>query len=213
MPLPRPLGEPFARPAAVSDDKSGTQDESKPSLPLNPPPKKKRAVAPITAGAFSFQLGTPIKRETNHDVEDKRRIWSPMGMMPSTPMREISATPRPTSKIARPLTSLPSPFGGLKTPTVKMEKQGGSGTGTRLSEMQAPSAKALGKRRAPDFDLVADESAPAGSPVRPMKALGQLGQVHFGESLHQEEIKKRVEEEGIGVSPRGKKIIKYSGKG
>lgn len=48
---------------------------------------------------------------------------------------------------------------------------------------------------------------------RVMRALGQLGQVDLGEGLHAEEIQKRVEEEGIGVSPRGKKIIKYSGKG
>jgi hypothetical protein len=37
--------------------------------------------------------------------------------------------------------------------------------------------------------------------------------VDLGEGIYIENVKRRVEEEGVGVSPRGKKIIKYHGKG
>jgi hypothetical protein len=72
------------------------------------------------------------------------------------------------------------------------------------------SAKVLGKRKETEL---AEMDKEVGSPGKPMRMLGQLGKVDLAENLHVEEVKKRVEEEGIGVSPRGKKIVKYSGKG
>lgn len=47
---------------------------------------------------------------------------------------------------------------------------------------------------------------------KPMVPLNTAG-VDLGEGIYIENVKRRVEEEGIGVSPRGKKIIKYHGRG
>jgi hypothetical protein len=47
---------------------------------------------------------------------------------------------------------------------------------------------------------------------KPMISLMDTG-VDLREGIYIENVKRRVEEEGVGVSPRGKKIIKYHGKG
>lgn len=223
MPLPSPFGDSFAK-------SEGTEDER----PKDERAKKKREVAPISSSAFSFNLGpstqgagtsTPKKVDVKSERIDARRQNIPLRY--ETPLREISTRPSVTpapgsSKAGRPLQSLPSPFGGLifKTPNpkAKVEKNG-----TRLGDMgmfgKIHSSDTKGKRKASEFDMAMKEEARGGGEDSPapaksrMKALGQLDKVDLGESVYLDDIQKRVEEEGIGVSPRGKKIIKYSGKG
>ena len=227
MPLPRPFGDPFSRPNVKEDERA---------------PKRKREVAPISSSAFSFNLGTastntgtststPKKVDVKSEHVDRRLQSTPIRF--ETPLREVSVsrssmTPGagPSKPGGRPLQSLPSPFGGMsfKTPDTKMKLE----NATRLGEMSLFGAglrsgdeNGKGKRKASDYDTKMQEHAtgmgrgmesPAPGMGR-MRALGQLEQVDLGESMYLEDLQKRVEEEGIGVSPRGKKIIKYSGKG
>lgn len=227
MPLPRPFGDPLGRPNVKEDERS---------------PKRKKEVAPISSSAFSFNLGaaststftststrTPKKIDVKSEHVDRRLQSTPIRY--ETPLREVSVsrssmTPGAgPSKVGRPLQSLPSPFGGMsfKTPDTKVKLE----NGTRLGDMSLFGCAGLksgnedgkGKRKASDFDTKIQESrtgtgmdSPAHGMGR-MRALGQLDKVDLGESMYLEDLHKRVEEEGIGVSPRGKKIIKYSGKG
>lgn len=197
MPLPRPLHGSMALPPPKNEEEQSRSA------------RWSRPVAPISASAFSFQLVTPKRVSGSSDVKrEELPLSTPSRYV--TPLREVEpSTPKAgPSRAARPLNSLPSPHGGTafkpKVPVVKLEH------GTRMSDMVWGSAKMLGKRKETEMG---EEGKAADSPSKPMRALGQLGRVDLGENLHVEEVKKRVEEEGIGVSPRGKKIVKYSGKG
>lgn len=201
MPLPRPF---VGRPGYVEPSQKDGEENTR---------GRKRPIAPISASAFSFQLATPTKPTALGEVK-REMVGMSTPSRYATPLREVSApTSTPgsgPSKPKRPLNSLPSPYGGqafkLRTPAAKMEG------GTRMSDMAWGSAKVLGKRKEDDVSVEGKEVGSPG-PTKTMRSLGQLGKVDLGEKMHVEEVKKRVEEEGIGVSPRGKKIVKYSGKG
>jgi hypothetical protein len=179
-----------------------------------------------TSIGTSTSTSTPRKLEIKREPKavDKKVQNTPARY--GTPLREVSRsslTPGPSKGQGRPLQSLPSPFGGsaFKTPNPKTKLE----HGTRLNDMDlfggVRSGNVQGKRKASEYDTGMNEARVGmgvglDSPVpgrREMKALGQLDKFDLGESIYLEDIQKRVEEEGIGVSPRGKKIIKYSGKG
>ena len=109
---------------------------------------------------------------------------------------------------------------GFKTPNPKVKME----NGIRVNDIGlfGGMGSDKGKRKASDYEtaiqqaktgMTVESPGPGGGRGKMMKALGQLDRVDLGESIYMEDIHKRVEEEGIGVSPRGKKIVKYSGKG
>jgi hypothetical protein len=188
MPLPRPIGDPFA----VKNEDPPTSTPSK---------------RPISASAFSFHLGpktTPdgvswkpvtsrigVKDATQErrgepstsvkECKVERNDWTPIrSRIQGTPLREMT----PMKK----LDSLPS-F-SLRTPAPV--------TTNRVKVNDYPFAHPSTKRKLED--------------EKPMVPLNTTG-VDLGEGIYIESVKRRVEEEGVGVSPRGKKIIKYHGKG
>jgi hypothetical protein len=179
MPLPRPIGDPFA-----------TKDEDPPnSTPVN---------RPISSSAFSFHLGpksTPERtrckpitariESTSKEFKVERNDWTPIRSRDipraaATPIREM------TSMKMKPLDSLPSFSLLTNTPVQERKKMNDS-----------PFAHPTTKRKLEE---------------KPMISLMNTG-VDLGEGIYVESVKRRVEEEGVGVSPRGKKIIKYHGKG
>jgi hypothetical protein len=105
-----------------------------------------------------------------------------------TPIRSrIQATPLREMTPMKKLDSLPS-F-SLRTPAPATN---------RVKVNDSPFAQPSTKRKLED--------------EKPMVPLNTTG-VDLGEGIYIESVKRRVEEEGVGVSPRGKKIIKYHGKG
>jgi hypothetical protein len=179
MPLPRPIGDPFA-----------TKDED---LPNSTPAKR-----PISSSAFSFHLGpkategtrwkplTAREGDTSKEVKVESN-WTPIrsrdiprATAAATPLREM------TPMKMKPLDSLPS-F-SLRTSTPVQD---------RMRMNDSPFAHPTTKRKLEE---------------KPMISLMATG-VDLGEGIYIENVKRRVEEEGVGVSPRGKKIIKYHGKG
>jgi len=180
MPLPRPIGDPFA-----------TKDEH--------PPNSTPAKRPISSSAFSFHLGpkstpegTRWKPVTSRVDSTSKEVkveshWTPMktreiprATAATTPLREM------TPMKMKPLDSLPS-F-SLRTSTPVQDRK-------RMND--SPFAHPTTKRKLEE---------------KPMISLMDTG-VDLGEGIYIESVKRRVEEEGLGVSPRGKKIIKYHGKG
>jgi len=175
MPLPRPIGDPFA-----IKDEAGS---------VSTPARR-----PISSSAFSFNVGpksTPdgtrwkpmtsvgIVKEEAKDGGDTtpRRELQRLGPPEFTPLREMT----PMKK----LDSLPSFT--LRTPASTNQK--------RVND--SPFAHPTNKRQVEE---------------KPMIPLNMTG-ADLGEGLYIESVKRRVEEEGIGVSPRGKKVIKYTGRG
>lgn len=182
MPLPRPIGDPFA-----------TKDED---LPNSTPVKR-----PISSSAFSFHLGpkststpegarwkpvTARVESSSKEVKVEHAEWTPIRdrevkpRAAATPLREM------TPMKMKPLDSLPSFSLRTSTPVQDRKKMNDS-----------PFAHPGTKRKLEE---------------RPMVSLMDTG-VDLGEGIYIETVKRRVEEEGVGVSPRGKKIIKYHGKG
>jgi hypothetical protein len=182
MPLPRPIGDPFA---------TATKDED--------PPNSTPAKRPISSSAFSFHLGpkstegtrwkpiTTRVESTSKEVKVEKNDWTPIrsrelprATAAATPLREM------TPMKMKPLDSLPS-F-SLRTSTPVQD---------RMRMNDSPFAHPTTKRKLEE---------------KPMISLMATG-VDLGEGIYIENVKRRVEEEGVGVSPRGKKIIKYHGKG
>lgn len=169
MPLPRPFGDPFAKREPI-DEKPVTT------------PKR----LPISASAFSFQLGSGPKksidkgkgREVEVDVKKEKdtREWTPLR---ARPIQEHT----PTSRKLEPL------------PSFHITPKAGP---SRVRVTDSPFATGIKRKVEPNDHF---------------QLLGNLDKVDLSETLHVDAIKQRVEEEGIGVSPRGKKIIKYHGKG
>lgn len=178
MPLPRPIGDPFA---AKDEDQST-------STP---------ARRPITSSAFSFHLG-PKSNDGGRkpassglgkkdEVKVEKNDWTPIRskVMPTFNRATATATPLREMTPMKPLDSLPS-F-SLRTPTITDRKK----------VNDSPFAHPTTKRKLDEKTML------------PMNLAG----VDLGEGIYIENVKRRVEEEGIGVSPRGKKIIKYHGRG
>jgi hypothetical protein len=177
MPLPRPIGDPFA-----------TKDEDS--------PRSTPAKRPISSSAFSFHLGpkstegTRRKPVTSGVDSTSKEVkvesnWTPIRSRDipraaATPIREM------TPMKMKPLDSLPSFSLRTNTPVQERKKMNDS-----------PFAHPTTKRKLEE---------------KPMISLMNTG-VDLGEGIYVESVKRRVEEEGVGVSPRGKKIIKYHGKG
>ena len=182
MPLPRPIGDPFA-----------TKDED--------PPSSTPAKRPISSSAFSFHLGpksTPegtgwkpitARVDTTKEVKVEKNDWTPIRSRESprpraaeTPLREM------TPIKMKPLDSLPSFSLRTSTPVPIQDRK-------KMND--SPFAHPGTKRKLEE---------------KPMISLMDTG-VELGEGIYIENVKRRVEEEGVGVSPRGKKIIKYHGRG
>lgn len=144
---------------------------------------------PISASAFSFQLnsgkksGDKGKGKGREEDVKKEKEWTPLRAKPFTEHT-------PTS-----LRKLDPPTFQLKTPKAEA---GPSRVATRVTD--SPFAQGHGLKRKVE-------------PNDHFQSLGNLEKVDLSETLHVDAIKQRVEEEGIGVSPRGKKIIKYHGRG
>jgi hypothetical protein len=182
MPLPRPIGDPFA----VKDEESSSSTPAK---------------RPITSSAFSFHLGPKSTPEgktwkpvsarvdsTSNEVKVESG-WTPIRSREvpragatATPLREMT----PMKMKMKPLDSLPSFSLRTSTPVQDRKKMNDS-----------PFAHPSTKRKLEE---------------KPMISLMDTG-VDLGEGIYIENVKRRVEEEGVGVSPRGKKIIKYHGRG
>lgn len=184
MPLPRPIGDPFA-----------PKDED---IPSSTPVKR-----PISSSAFSFHLGpkstsTPARTKwepmttrvegSSKEVKVEHAEWTPIRdrevkpRAAATPLREM------TPMKMKPLDSLPSFSLRTNTPGPIQDRK-------KMND--SPFAHPSTKRKLEE---------------RPMVSLMDTG-VDLGEGIYIENVKRRVEEEGMGVSPRGKKIIKYHGKG
>jgi len=195
MPLPRPIGDPFV-----------VKDESQPPVSNAGSSTSSNGKRPISASAFSFSLGpksTP-KRTKLEPISAGVSVSSGMrvggrkdeGNDMDTPVRpQPRMTPMKTN-----LDSLPS-----HTPLNK-----------RLNDsphtfhlLQTPQNH---KKISDSSFSIPHKRLKEEKEEKPLVSLGSIGKVEF-DSIHVEAVKKRVEEEGLGVSPRGKKIIKYHGKG
>lgn len=195
MPLPRPIGDPFV-----------VKDEPQPSTSNSS--SYTNGKRPISASAFSFSLGpksastsTPkriklepisagmsLSKGNQRGEEGKKDVDTPIRPKPQmTPMKtNLNSLPSHTPLDKR-LNDSPHTFHPLQTPQNRK----------KISD----SSFSIPHKR------VKEEKE-----EKPMVSLGSVGKVEF-DSIHVEAVKKRVEEEGLGVSPRGKKIIKYHGKG
>lgn len=172
----------------------------------------KRPAAPISAGAFAFNIsgGTPKRVKPNHS----KNTVTPLCPPSSTPSKETSWTPlchdvpvpqeghTPKSgpslitpkKTYRALDALPSPF--------------------TITPKSAHKDKSSHK---PLHSLL-DESSPFRPKFQPVSItqgdkLVRLGQITAGklEEIPRERIK--MEDEGVGVSPRKQRGMKWNGKG
>lgn len=171
-------------PRPIGDPFVGKEEDGSTSTPSR---------RPISASAFSFNVGP---RSTPEGTK-----WKPMTSIMTvkeevkersnrTPRRELPTfklekTPLREMTPMKKLDSLPSFT--LRTPALKIQK--------RVND--SPFAHPTTKRPI-------DE--------KPMIPLNMTG-ADLGEGIYIESVKRRVEEEGVGVSPRGKKIIKYNGNG
>lgn len=168
MPLPRPFGDPFAKRDEVEEKPTTT-------------PKR----LPISASAFSFQLGSGPKKAIDKGKGKEVEIKKEKDTEGWTPLR------------ARP-PQVHTPTMGRKfepLPSFHITPRAGP---SRVKVTDSPFAQGV-KRKVESNEH--------------FQLLGDLDKVDLSETLHVEAIKQRVEEEGIGVSPRGKRIIKYQGRG
>ena len=188
MPLPRPIGDPFV----VKDEPQPSTSNASSSL---------NGKRPISASAFSFSLGpksTPkrtklepisagksLSKGKQSGEEGKKDVDTPIRSKPQM-------TPMKTN-----LDSLPS-----HTPLKK-----------RLNDSPHALQTPQNRKKISDSSFsIPHKRVKEEKEEKPLISLGSIGKVEF-DSIHVEAVKKRVEEEGLGVSPRGKKIIKYHGKG
>jgi len=193
MPLPRPIGDPFV-----------VKDEPQPPVSNTGSSTSSNGKRPISASAFSFSLGpksTPkrtklepisagmsLSKGTQRGEEGKKEVDTPIRSKPQmTPMKtNLDSLPSHTP-LNKPLNDSPHTLHPLQTPQNRK----------KISD----SSFSIPHKR------VKEEKE-----EKPLISLGSIGKVEF-DSIHVEAVKRRVEEEGLGVSPRGKKIIKYHGKG
>jgi hypothetical protein len=193
MPLPRPIGDPFV---VVKDE---------PQTPGSSSNTNVNGKRPISASAFSFSLGPKSSNTSRIKLEPisisagvslskgKQRADLDEKEM-ATPTRRPEMTPM---KSNLKLDSLPS-----YTPNKRLNDPSYA-----LHSLQTPQ----NQKRINDHSFIIP-SAKKGKEEKPLVSLGNIGKVEL-DGIHVEAVKKRVEEEGLGVSPRGKKVIKYHGKG
>ena len=191
MPLPRPIGDPFV-----------VKDEPQP--PLSSSSSSTNGKRPISASAFSFSLGpksTPkrtklepisagisLSKGKQSGEEEKKEVDTPIRPKPQmTPMKTNHDSLPSHTPLHKRLNDSPHALHPLQTPQ----------NHKKISD----SSFSIPHKR------VKEEKE-----EKPLISLGSIGKVEF-DSIHVEAVKRRVEEEGLGVSPRGKKIIKYHGKG
>jgi hypothetical protein len=196
MPLPRPIGDPFV---VVKDE---------PQTPGSSSNTNVNGKRPISASAFSFSLGPksastsrtklePISISAGVSLSKGKQRAGVEEMDMDTPIRRREMTPM---KSNFKLDSLPS----LHTP---LNKKRVTDSSIAHHSLQTPQDR----KRINDHSFIIP-SAKKGKEEKPLVSLGNIGKVEL-DGIHVEAVKKRVEEEGLGVSPRGKKIIKYHGKG
>jgi hypothetical protein len=195
MPLPRPIGDPF-----VVKDEAQTPGSSS-----NTNVNGKR---PISASAFSFSLGPKSASTSRTKLEpisisagvslskEKQREHVENEKDSDTPVRVGTRQMTPMKSNLK-LDSLPS-----HTPNKRLNDPSYA-----LHSLQTPQ----NQKRINDHSFIIP-SAKKGKEEKPLVSLGNIGKVEL-DGIHIESVKKRVEEEGLGVSPRGKRIIKYHGKG
>lgn len=192
MPLPRPIGDPFV-----------VKDEPQPQISNVSSSTSTNGKRPISASAFSFSLGPkstpkrtklePISAGVSASSGLRVGARKDEGNDMDTPVRpQPRMTPMKTN-----LDSLPS-----HTPLNK-----------RLNDSPHALQTPQNRKKISDSSFsIPHKRVKEEKEEKPLISLGSIGKVEF-DSIHVEAVKKRVEEEGLGVSPRGKKIIKYHGKG
>lgn len=193
MPLPRPIGDPFV-----------VKDEPQPHISNAGSSTSTNGKRPISASAFSFSLGpksTP--KRTKMEPISAGISLSKGKQSGSEGKKEVDTPIRPPHQLTPMKTNLDS----LPSHTPLHKRLGDSPHA--LHPLQTPQDR----RRISDSSFsIPHKRSKEEKEEKPLISLGSIGKVEF-DSIHVEAVKKRVEEEGLGVSPRGRKIIKYHGKG
>lgn len=168
----------------------------------------KRPAAPISAGAFAFSLGgeTPKRAKPN----PAKLATTPLRTPYITPSKEIKRTSHPQSRLiddSAPGTSLVTPKKTLQTldslpPPLNITPQ--SALKNRNTHKPLHSLLDVSSPFRPKCESTSESKG---------EKLIRLGEITRGrvEEIPRERVKR--EDEGIGVSPRKPKGMKWSGKG
>jgi hypothetical protein len=186
MPLPRPIGDPFGNPGDDGSQASSTK-------------------RPISASAFSFHLGPKkVKQEVRYGgVEPKEEAKE--GSAPGTSILSI-----PNIKMETPLRARATPLRLREMTSMKPLDSLPSYTLTPNRTPNGRNDSPSVSRKVTDSPFVSGIKRKHDEKDKMMNPLGSIRKVDY--DFSKVEAVKRVEEEGVGVSPMGKKIVKY-GKG
>lgn len=191
-------------------------------LPQPPPhPCEPKRKAPISAGAYSFDLSsisTPAKKA-------RTTISGPSALF--TPLRQSTAPVAPPSSRPKvktphvPLSRAPPapPAPPIATPLKQTKPLGALPSPFTLDRTPARSIKTPDANHRP-LQSILDDASPfvartskAAPALRDGEKLTRIGELATGkvDALPKDRVKR--EDEGVGVSPRKPRAIKWNGKG
>ena len=206
-----------------------------PGLPPPPAQSKRHPPTPITAGAFSFSLGptsTPAKKFKTSSNASSSALHPPAGSPLRTASRAseyqtpnhdavlniVGTIPRPNVTSATPKKSLFQTLDSLPSPLAFRRRVDDdrpiSSPGAGSSQQNKGSHRRLND--------ILDEASPFRPSATTVKIEGDGKRVRIGELPAQNmagdvnrkrQIELKEEDEGVGVSPRKGKGIRWTGRG